>query len=308
MGYSMSKNSTDNFQRQFIRLVLRRLPHHISLYTASKLHSKTAVKLLDSYAKKHIIASGKLQSFSAKEQQQYKSTTHQATLWHGSGRFQYSNGEIIDVLKSILASGAIRPVEDAYAIFSGGRLMRSISLTRLRIIARCYADMHGKGYHEPNRYGDALTLTSYHYGLFYARLYTIHYRKIKQYYKIWHKHTHDDNGHNTWGKKSNKGAEDVWDVFGLGSDISGNYPIVFGIKDVKGTTELSSVFRDYEVRTENTISIGNLTHIEVPLSKVKETEVLIANHQLNTPVYPIELGELMASQTPFSELLGLAAK
>lgn len=63
----MSKNSTNNFQRQFIRLAFRRLPHHIALYTASKLHSKTAVKLLDSYAKKRIIASGKLQTFSVKD-------------------------------------------------------------------------------------------------------------------------------------------------------------------------------------------------------------------------------------------------
>ena len=304
----MSKNSANNFQRQFVALALRRLPHHAALYAASKLHSQGAVKLLDSYAKKHIIAKAKIKSFSTEEQRRYEVAISRTSLWHGSGRFQYSNGEVVDVLNGILTSGAIRPIEDAYAIFSGGRLMSSISLTRLRAIARCYADMHGKGYREPGRYGDALTLTSYHYGLFYARLYVVHYRKIRRYYKIWHKHTHDGNGHNTWGKKSNKNAKDVWDVFGLGSDIPNNYPIIFGVKNIEDTAWLSSTFRDYEVRTENGIGLDNLTHIEVPAFRLKETEAMIKDHKLNIPVYPIELGELVASQTPFSELLGLAIK
>lgn len=303
----MPKKS-NNFQEQFIKLALRRLPHHIALHIASRLRSKTGVSLLDSYAKKRFIVKVKLKSFSHKEQKQYKTAIFQTTLWHGSGRFQYSNGKIIDTLESILKSGSIRPIEDAYAIFSGGRLMKSISLTRLRAIARCYADMHGKGYRESNRYGDALTLTSYYYGLFYARLYTRHYRMMKRYYKIWHKHTHNDKGHNTWGKKSNKDAEDVWDIFGLGSDIPGNYPIIFGIKGVKEATQLSSTFRDYEVRTENNINLDDITHVEVPSSKVKEAEMLVKKYGLDIPVYSIELGELVASQMPFSTLMGLAIK
>ncbi len=303
----MSEISTNNFQRRFIKLALCRLPHHTALYIASKLHTKAVIKLLDSYAKKRIITQSKMRPFSAEEQRNYRATIHQTTLWHGSGRFQYSNDKVVDVLKGILTSGSIRPVEDAYAIFSGGKLMSSISLTRLRIIARCYADTHGKGYREPNRYGDALTLASYHYGLFFARLYATHYRKTRQYYKIWYTHTHDEQGHSTWGKKSNNDAKDVWDVFGLGSDIPGNYPVIFGIKRVTDVTQLSSLFSEYEVRTEKNISLDSLTHIEVPLSKVEETKLLITDRGLKVPIYPIELGELVASQTPFSKLMGLAA-
>jgi hypothetical protein len=198
----VAKSSANDFQKQFIRLALRRLPHHVALYTARKVHSRHFIKTLDAWAKKHIIGNTKLRGFSSDEQERYMSAVSKAALWHGTGCYQYSQGKVVDVLECIVATGSIRPIEDAYAIFSGGKLMSSISLTRLRIIARCYADMHGKGYREPNRYGDALAWTSYHYGLFYARLYTVHYGKIRRYYKTWYQLTHDENGHNTWGQKS----------------------------------------------------------------------------------------------------------
>ena len=298
--------STNTFQKQFVRRALKYLPHHFALYISSKMHARPFIRALDMWARRHIVGKVVLSDFTSDERQHYISTVHKTTLWHGTGRLQYSNGKVVDVLQNILATGAIRPTQDAYAIFSGGKIMHSISLTGLRIIARCYADTHGKGYREPNRYGDALTWTSYHYGLFYARLYTLHYRRVKQYYKAWHRLTHDQNGHNTWGKKSNQSAQDVWDIFGLGSDIPGNYPIIFGIKEIKDSTPLSSVFRDYEVRTEKDIDVHCITHLEVPLSDIKQTEELLAKYSVKLPVLPIELGERIASQMPFSKLLGLS--
>jgi hypothetical protein len=300
----MPPNRTNTYQKQFIRLALKRLPHHVALCIATKFHGHRSVTFLNTYAKKHIITNTKLKIFNADEQQQYQHAAQDANLWHGTGRYQHGQNEDIDVLKNIITSGALRPVEDAYAIFSGGEIMQSISLTRLRVIARCYADMHGNGLGEQNRYGDALTWVSYYYGLFYARLYGLHLPTLRRYYKTWHSLTHDDNGHNTWGKKVNKDSQDVWDSFGLGSDIPGNYPIIFGLKDIKDTVQLSRVFQDYEVRVRQTISLSNVTHIEVPQSKVKEVERLLTRHSCRIPVEPIELGEYIASQRPFSDLLG----
>ena len=185
--------------------------------------------------------------------------------------------------------------------------MHSISLTPHRIIARSYADIHGKGYKEPNRYGDALMWTSYFYGLFYAKLYTRNAITLKRFYKKWHKLTHDTNGDNTWGKKVNKSAQDVWDVFGLGSDIADNYPILIGVRRVEQQVNLSPVFKAYEVRTPVGIAIQDITHVEVPQDKVTSTKAFIESYGLVIPVLPIELGELQASHKTFSELLGLTA-
>ena len=50
-------------------------------------------------------------------------------------------------------------------------------------MARSYADMHGLGWKEKNRYGDALTWTSYYYSLFYARLFTVNGVKVLRRWK-----------------------------------------------------------------------------------------------------------------------------
>jgi hypothetical protein len=302
-------NSKPNdYQRLFIRLALKRLPHHFALSLASRVHFIWLIATLDRYAKKRFIGKPELLQFSETDIYHYNSLTNNTTLWHGTGRYQHSANGDIDVLESILKRGSLRPVEDAYAIFSGGKIMQSISLTKLRIIARSYADTNGKGFREPNRYGNALMWASYYYGLFYAYQYTRGYFSIRKYYKTWHSHTHDERGHNTWGKKTNRDAKYVWDIFGLGSDIKGNYPVIFGIKEIDGRIELSPIFNKYEVRTSSGIRLDQLTHIEVPSVYIAEIKGLLGKHGLTIPVESIEAGEVKASRTKFSTLLGYDIK
>ena len=301
-------NKPNNYQHLFIQLALKRLPHHLALSLATNMHFVPLVAALDRYAKKNFIKKIGLLPISKDEMHNYSQTTAGTVLWHGTGRYQHSGDGDIDVLESVLKRGSLRPVEDAYAIFSGGNIMHSISLTRLRVIARCYADTNGKGFREPNRYGDALMWISYYYGLFYAHLYTRDYFSVRKYYRTWHGLTHDENGHNTWGKKTNKSAKDVWDIFGLGTDIDNNYPIIFGVKYIDDRVALSPRFNKYEVRTSSDIRLSQITHIEVPKAHVTNVETLLRRHKAAIPVLSIEAGEHKASHTEFSQLLGYSIK
>ncbi len=305
----MTAHKNNDFQRQFLKLAVRRLPHHILLAMASKRSNRGLTKLLNAYAVKTFLKHpGISLHYSDAEITTYKNSVKSTALWHGTGRYHHAEDDTKDVFTSIIANGGLKPAYDAYGIFSGGGEMHSISLTTLRIIARSYADMHGRGYKEPNRYGDALTWVSYYYGLFYTRLYTLNAFKVRRHWKQWHSLTHDENGDNTWGKKVNTSAQDVWDVFCLGSDIPGNYPILIGVKKIKSQVTLSAIFNECEVRTLEPILLNYISHFEVPASKITITKEILASHGCTLPVFAIELGETVASTQTFGALLGLSTR
>ena len=171
-------------------------------------------------------------------------------------------------------------------------------------MARSYADMHGLGWKEKNRYDDALTWTSYYYSLFYARLFTVNGVKVLRRWKTWRTLSHDENGDNTWGKKVNKQARDVWDIFCLGSDILGNYPILIGVRSLDSQLKLEKPMSHYEVRADKRIGVANISHIEVPRDKQDEMRELLLSYGIDIPVTSIELGEYVSTQKRFTELLG----
>ena len=226
-------------------------------------------KALDAIAKRKIINVNDLLSFDNSDIKEYQKLTEDTQLWHGTGRWQYGKDSIVDVMKSFCDIAGLKPSRDVYAVFGGSdqHIVHSISLCRSRMVARSYADMHGLGWKEKNRYGDALTWTSYYYSLFYARLFTVNGVKMLHRWKTWRALSHDENDDNTWGKRVNKQARDVWDIFCLGSDISGNYPILIGIKSLDSQLKLEKPMRYYEVRADKRIDIANISHIEVPCDK-----------------------------------------
>ena len=116
--------------------------------------------------------------------------------------------------------------------------------------------------------------------------------------------SHDEHGDNTWGKKVNRQARDVWDIFCLGSDIPGNYPILIGIKHLASQGELEKPMRYYEARADKRIAITDISHIEVPYNKQEEVRRLLLAHNITLPVTSIELGECVSAQKSFTELLG----
>jgi hypothetical protein len=301
----LSNTPQVDLQRRFVWLTLRYLPHHALLSLASRWHLSWARSLLNRTAKARIIGPVDLAVFAGDDEDRYRHSTRVTKLWHGTGRYQQSGNDRVDVLDSILQTGALQVADDAYAVYAGGDVMQSVSLTPLRMIARSYADTFGRAVLEPHRYGTALMWVAYFYGPFYARMYLRGYHRRGRHYRRWHELTHDATGDNTWGKKSNHRAAKVWDVFVLGTDIEGNYPILLGLSDISHRAALPAGFDSYEVRSGRDVPLQYLTHIEVPSRYINETRALLRRHRLDVPVEPLELGEVIASRQPFSRLLGL---
>ena len=301
-----ARTKDNGYQKLFIKKLLRYLPHHLLLATTHKVRLRYAEKLLGSIAQKRIITTKTLRRFSSSEIAEYQKLTRDTQFWHGTGRWQHGERSTIDVLKSFCDTGGLKPARDVYAVFGGSdqHIIHSISLCRSRMVARSYADMHGLGWKEKNRYGDALTWTSYYYSLFYARLFTISGITMLRRWKTWRSLSHDEHGDNTWGKKVNRQARDVWDIFCLGSDILGNYPILIGIKEFASQVKLEKPMRYYEVRADRRIAITNISHIEVPYDKQEEVCAVLLAHKIALPVTSIELGECVSAQKSFTELLG----
>jgi len=296
----------NGYQKLFIKKLLRYLPHHLLLAITHKVRLRSVEKLLDRMALKRIIKTKPLCQFSSSEMSEYQKLTKGTQFWHGTGRWQHGEHGTVDVLKSLCDTAGLKPARDVYAVFGGSdrHIVHSVSLCRSRMVARSYADMHGLGWKEKNRYGDALTWTSYYYSLFYARLFTVDGVKMLRRWKTWRTLSHDENGDNTWGKKVNKQARDVWDIFCLGSDISGNYPILIGVKSLDSQLKLEKPMSHYEVRADKRIGVANISHIEVPRDKQDEMRELLLSCGIDIPVTSIELGECVSIQKRFTELLG----
>ena len=306
VAYRRTRTRDNGYQKLFIKKLLRYLPHHLLLATTHKVRLRYAEKLLGSIAQKRIVTTKTLRRFSSSEIAKYQKLTQGTQFWHGTGRWQHDEHGTVDVLKSFCDTGGLKPARDVYAVFGGSdqHIIHSISLCRSRMVARSYADMHGLGWKEKNRYGDALTWTSYYYSLFYTHLFTVNGIKMLRRWKTWRSLSHDEHGDNTWGKKVNKQARDVWDVFYLGSDIPGNYPILIGIKELASQVKLEKPMRYYEVRADRRIAITDISHIEVPYDKQEEVRAVLLAHKIALPVTSIELGECVSAQKSFTELLG----
>ena len=296
----------NGYQKLFIKKLLRYLPHHLLLAITHKFRLRSVEKLLGRMALKLIIKTKPLCQFSSSEMSEYQKLTKGTQFWHGTGRWQHGEHGTVDVLKSLCDTAGLKPARDVYAVFGGSdqHIIHSISVCRSRMVARSYADMHGVGWKEKNRYGDALTWTAYYYSLFYARLFTINGIKMLRRWKTWRSLSHDENGDNTWGKKVNKQARDVWDIFCLGSDILGNYPILIGVRSLDSQLKLEKPMSHYEVRADKRIGVANISHIEVPSDKQDEMRELLLSCGIDIPVTSIELGEYVSVQKRFTELLG----
>lgn len=299
------KTEGDKYQRLFVKKSLQYLPHHLLLAAFHKMRLRWAEKILDKFARKYIIKPKSIRQFKESEIKEYRKITKNTRLWHGTGRWQHGEHGITDVMKSFCDAAGLKPARDVYAVFGGSnqRVVYSVSLCRSRMIARSYADIHRLGWKEENRYGDALMWVSYYYGMFYARLFITSGFKMMRRWKAWRALSHDSNGDNTWGKKVNNQARNVWDVFCLGSDISGNYPILIGVKNIDSQIKLDKPMSQYEVRANKLINIANISHVEVPYDKQDEVRKLLHKHDVKLPVTSIELGEYVSSKERFIDLI-----
>jgi len=296
------ESEIDKYKRQFLTDAFRHTPHHVAIKIAKAIKSDKLVQY-GYRSRQEELSKAQLKIYSEQEVVKYKKVLQDTKLWHGSGRYQHSDSKTVDVLSQIVISGGLKAFPDSYAVILGGKDMVSVSATTIRIIARCYADMHGRGALEANRYGSSLWWLSYYSVSFIAQVFTKNALTMARNYKKWHQATSDIQGERTWGKKVNKNAKLVWDVFGIGSDIPDNYPILIGIKDQVDTAMLPEAIAKTEVRFTRLVSVKDFTHLEVPEEKVPEIEALLVQAKLTIPVFPIELGEYVASKQSIAKLL-----
>lgn len=299
----IKQNEPAKSQRKFITKSLQSLPHHSMLAFSSKGNITPAKRLLN--ARQPIrLSAHTLRRYDEQMVHDYTVVAEKARLWHGTGRLQHAGESTIDVLESIIGSGSIMPAYDAYAVRAGGPAMVSLSMTPHRMIARSYADVHGKGAAEQHRYGDSLHWAAYFYSTYYAELFLRGSVKVVHNWTAWRKNAADASGAIKWGQKVNKRACYVWDVFDLGSDIPGNYPVLFGIAAYGKTIEVPPCFRHTEVRSTEPVPLESVSHIEVPEQSVLDVERLLLQNGHKIPVFAIELGEYVFSHRQFSELVG----
>ncbi len=223
----------------------------------------------------------------------------EATCWHGTGRYKYNErGEVVDVLKGMITEGGLLPHDDDWDWELGK--IQSVSLARSRMYARLYAGMnmpHGKRIGNEYRprllwfyyfFNTSRLLALFEHGSPYG-LFRNYPRKLAD-----------------WARKiTMRRIKTMRDIFLKGTDIVENYPILIGIKSTNIRPVVGArVFNLHEVRTASSIGFTDMTHIEVPHTKIAETTALLHENGIQTTVIPIEDGELYCRQFSFFSLVG----
>ena len=205
-------------------------------------------------------------------------------VWHGTGRYKYENGEVVDVLKGILQEKALTPYQDTW---DRKRLNKfSISLARSRGYARLYASLffpvNKRSWKELGR----RFLWSCRYllpSLWVAWKEFVPLPFIPDY-------------KNKTATSTIKLARKPQSLFYMflwgGTDISANYPVLIGIKRGVYKATSSSRFVDlYEERISTPISVHDFTHFEVPREQIVHTQQLVAAMGLIIPIRALEEGD-----------------
>ncbi len=105
-----------------------------------------------------------------------------------------------------------------------------------------------------------------------------------------------------WYKKVRQEPTGTLGIFARGSDIEDNYPILFGVRDgVVAPTKTSDSVAVHEVRSIEPISFADMTHIEVPESRLTETQTMLAEAGYQVPVMAIEDFEAYSAHQSFAK-------
>ena len=206
----------------------------------------------------------------------------ETTLWHGTGRYKYDNGEVVDILRGIIKKGGLVPNKDDWDMKRG--LSQTISFARDHSYARLYASLFlppkDRTFRELVR---RLVLSA----RFFLPSKWVAYNE----YSPFRPHILELRSKlKEWGQKLTTKPPKFFTVLFLwgGTDILDNYPVIIGVErtSVQGTK--GSRFVDlYEDRSEQMVSIANFTHIEVPENRVLEVIDLFKDEEWNMPVTPI---------------------
>lgn len=241
----------------------------------------------------------------------------EAGFWHGTGRYHYirtndtryeQNGteRLVDVLTSIALNGGLVGHEDLW-ITPDGAPRKTVSLAPHRMYSRLFAHLHlREGVWLKFVYGGTRFWTGLIAFLSIRELLrnaewsfmrkTLADPKFIRHARTWASAIRDLTPY--------KRVLPVWRAYDLRSDIDGNYGMLFGIKrEAVQSDDTLPCLKNFEIRTPGSVSIADMTHVEVPLEHVEETVKLLSEQGIALPVIPLEFGELYCSQFPLTKLI-----
>lgn len=242
----------------------------------------------------------------------------QAAYWHGTGRYHYYNPNdsryegvksehVVDVLESIVARGGLSAHQDLWVRINGAPL-KTVSLSPTRMHSRLFAHVHlCDGEWLEYVFGGTRFWTGILFALVVKDLvsHTSSSRRnmLKQ---AMCSGSFLQNAYTWAGAVRNRRdtLPPVWRAYDLRSDITGNHPVLFGLKkEATRTTGAIPFLQQLEVRVPGLIPLEHFTHVEVPQARVEEVRSLFLSNHISLPVIPLEVGELHCSNMPLSKLI-----
>lgn len=239
-----------------------------------------------------------------------------ATYWHGTGRYQYSHAndtryenvdfkKHIDILELILKEGGLKPHHEPWLKKIQNIQAPTISMSPFRMYARLYAGLY---LYEKNnllyQFG-----TSKFWFIFLSAVQVVNKKFLaflftSKFFRLIRVATYKDIQTYVRSIRNDKKVV-IPTLYGykIRTDIANNYPILVGIKNNIETISFNAGMERLEARTAQLIMLKNITHIEVPLANVLETEIFLKEKGINVIVIPIEFAELYCSQFSFKNLV-----
>ncbi|MCC6323297.1 hypothetical protein IT400_00740 [Candidatus Nomurabacteria bacterium] len=229
--------------------------------------------------------------------------------WHGTGRYRYGKGtlsryddvgskQISDMLESIISEGGLKPHKEPwlYKIDKIGiKSNKTTSLTPFRMYAKLYAGLY---LNENKKLLYEYGSVKFWFGIFIMvqilNLKFLYFVLTRGLFWLSTKSTYKDTKTFMGTIRSDIEQKNISPFKGhlLRSDIVGNYPILFGIKKTIKIVHFNSILERLEKRTDNPILFNDITHIEVPINNVKETEELLKQKNIDLKIIPFEYGEV----------------
>lgn len=236
--------------------------------------------------------------------------------WHGTGRKQYRDGQVADVLERMVKDGGLIPHRDPFDTRSGAG--QTVSLSNRRMYSGGYAKMHlvvGEnleyeymssefwGIFLENTIREAMGRNKWETALKAGKILWSHLKERKNPAYLFN----IAKSARRWASKVTKEpySEPMSKVFTVHSDIPGNYPILVGVKDGAFTpTQTAEFISLYETRSTTAIPFSGFTHIEVPQAHIQETQDYLNQRGIeNLPIIAMELGEVHSSQFSPQQLI-----
>jgi len=213
----------------------------------------------------------------------YSEQMSETILWHGTGRYKYNDGEVVDILQGIIKNEGPLPNKDDWDMKRG--LSQTISFARDYSYARLYASLFLP---QKDRTFKELVMrfalsvrfflpskwVAYNeYSPFRPHILGLR-RKLKE-----------------WARKITTKPQMSFTILFLwgGTDILNNYPVIIGVEPTAVQGTKGSRFVDlYEVRSEKVVAIESFTHIKVPQTKVTEVAKFFSDAGWDIPVTHIQ--------------------